>query len=73
MVLYVSVGESAVCPVISPYGTSPQLDQSLESVADAECKTVPLVKQFFYRFFDLRVLECGREELGRSRPARLRH
>ena len=41
-----------------------QLDQSLESVADAECKAVPLIKELLYRFLDLRVLECGREELG---------
>lgn len=66
MVLKVSVGESAFCPQISPYGTRPEFNQSLESITDTKCKTVSLVDKLHNCFFNLCVLECSCKEFRRA-------
>ena len=39
-----------------------KLDQRLEAVAHAKYQSVSFIQQFFYRFFELRVLERSRKE-----------
>ena len=39
-----------------------KLDQCLEAVAYAKYQSVSFIQQFFYRFFELRVLERSRKE-----------
>ena len=44
----------------------PQFDQGLEAVAHTKGKSVSLIEQFFYRLFDLCILEGCSEEFGRT-------
>ncbi len=47
-------------------GQKSQLDQSLETVADAKYQSVPFLQQIVHCLFDLLILECCRKKFGRT-------